>query len=69
MFISIYHNFKSERIKGQYTIQLYQVLIRSIMTYPCPAWEFAVDSNVLKLQCLQNKVLRTIDNLPRHTDL
>jgi hypothetical protein len=35
------------------------------MTYACPAWEFAAD--LLKLQRLQNKVLRTIDNLPRRT--
>jgi hypothetical protein len=36
------------------------------MTYACPAWEFAADTHLLKLQRLQNKVLRTIDNFPRH---
>jgi hypothetical protein len=35
------------------------------MTYACPAWEFAAETYLLKLQRLQNKVLRTIDNLPR----
>jgi hypothetical protein len=35
------------------------------MTYACPAWEFVVDSHLLKLQRLQNKVLRTTGNLPR----
>jgi hypothetical protein len=30
------------------------------MTYACPAWEFAAESHLLKLQRLQNKVLRTI---------
>jgi hypothetical protein len=30
------------------------------MTYACPAWEFAAESDLLKLQRLQNKVLRTI---------
>jgi hypothetical protein len=29
------------------------------MTYACPAWEFATDNHPLKLQRLQNKVLRT----------
>jgi hypothetical protein len=29
------------------------------MTYACPAWEFAADTYLLKLQRLQNKVLRT----------
>jgi hypothetical protein len=34
------------------------------MTYACPTWEFAADTHVIKLQNLQNKVLRTIDNFP-----
>jgi hypothetical protein len=37
------------------------------MTYACPAWEFVAESHLLKLQRLQNKVLRTIANFPRHT--
>jgi hypothetical protein len=30
------------------------------MTYACAAWEFAAESHLLKLQRLQNRVLRTI---------
>jgi hypothetical protein len=37
------------------------------MTYACPAWEFAAETYVLKLQRLHNKVLRTIGNLSRCT--
>jgi hypothetical protein len=37
------------------------------MTYACPAWEFAAESHLLKLQRLQNKVLRIIGNFPRST--
>jgi hypothetical protein len=37
------------------------------MTSACPAWEFAADSHLLKLQRRQNKVLRSIVNLPRRT--
>jgi hypothetical protein len=37
------------------------------MTYACPAWEFVAEIYLLKLQRLQNKVLRTIGNLPRCT--
>jgi hypothetical protein len=37
------------------------------MTYACPAWEFAAETHLLKLQRLQNKVLCTIGNLPRCT--
>jgi hypothetical protein len=39
------------------------------LTYACPAWEFASDSHLLKLQRLQNKVLRTIGNFPRRTQV
>jgi hypothetical protein len=34
------------------------------MTYAYPAWEFAAGYHLLKLQRLQNKVLRTIGNFP-----
>jgi hypothetical protein len=37
------------------------------MTYAFPAWEFAANNHLLKLQRLQNKVLSTIGNFPRHT--
>jgi hypothetical protein len=37
------------------------------MTYACPAWELVADTHLLKLQRLQNKVLRTIGNSPRCT--
>jgi hypothetical protein len=39
------------------------------MTYACPAWELASDTHLLKLQCLQNKVLRTIETFPRCTSV
>jgi hypothetical protein len=39
------------------------------MTYACPAWEIAAELYLLKLQRLQNKVLRTIDNFPRRTSV
>jgi hypothetical protein len=37
------------------------------MTYAYPAWELAAETYLLKLQRLQNKILRTIGNLPRRT--
>jgi hypothetical protein len=37
------------------------------MTNDCPVWEFVADIHLLKLQRLQNKVLLTIGNFPRHT--
>jgi hypothetical protein len=35
------------------------------MHYTSPAWESAADTDPMKLQRLQNKVLRTIGNYPR----
>jgi hypothetical protein len=37
------------------------------MTYASPTWEFAANTHLLKLQHLQNKVLRTIGNYPIRT--
>jgi hypothetical protein len=37
------------------------------MTSACPTWEFAPDTHLLKLQRLQNRVLRTIGNYPMRT--
>jgi hypothetical protein len=35
------------------------------MTYACPACKLAADAYLLKLQRLQNKILRTIGAFPR----
>jgi hypothetical protein len=66
-FIRIYSVFKSERLSTNIKLTLHKALIRSIMTYECPAWEFTADSHLLKFQRLQNKVFRTIWNFPRRT--
>jgi hypothetical protein len=65
--ISIYPLLKTECLSVSTKLTLYKTLIRSVLTYACPAWEFAADSHLLKWQRLQNKVLRTIGNLPRRT--
>jgi hypothetical protein len=39
------------------------------MTYACPAWEFATETYLLKLQRLQNKALRTIGSFPSRTSV
>jgi hypothetical protein len=39
------------------------------MTCVCPAWEFAAECHLLKLQRMQNKVLRTIGNFPKRTSV
>jgi hypothetical protein len=37
------------------------------MTYACPTWEYAADARPLKLQSLQNRVLRVTGNLDKCT--
>jgi hypothetical protein len=37
------------------------------MTYAFPAWEFAADAHFLKLQRLQNKMLRITAKFPNCT--
>jgi hypothetical protein len=66
-FILIYSLFKSEHLSANIKLTLYKALIRFVMTYASPAWEFAANTHLLKLQRLQNKVLRTIDNFPKRT--
>jgi hypothetical protein len=39
------------------------------MIYACPAWEFAADTDLMKLQRLQNRVLRTIGRFLRDTTI
>jgi len=37
------------------------------MREACPAWEFAADTHILKIQNLKNNVLATIGNFVRRT--
>jgi hypothetical protein len=50
-------------------MMIYKALIRPIMVYSCPTWEYAADAHHLKLQRLQNRVLRAIGNIDRRTSV
>jgi hypothetical protein len=65
--IRAYSVFKSDRLIVNIKLTLRKVLIRSVMTHAYPAWEFVADTRLLKLQRLQNKVLRTTGNFLRCT--
>jgi uncharacterized HAD superfamily protein len=39
----------------------------SVMTHVCPTWEYAAESHLLKLQLLQDRVLRATGNSDRCT--
>jgi hypothetical protein len=66
-FVQIYSLLKSETLSIKTKKTLYKALIRSKMTYACPALESAPGTHLLKLQRLQNKVLRVTGGLPRRT--
>jgi hypothetical protein len=63
-FIAVYSLFKSERLRANIKLIIHNPLIRTIMTYACSSWEFEAENHLLKLQRLQNKVHRTIGNIP-----
>jgi hypothetical protein len=67
IFIRIYSLLKSERLRDKIKLTLHKALIRTVIMYACPAWELAADTYLLKLQGLQNKVLRTLGTFPRCT--
>jgi hypothetical protein len=48
-------------------LTLYKALIMSVMAYACHTWVYAADAHLLKLQCLQNRVLCATGNLYRST--
>jgi hypothetical protein len=65
--ITAYYLFKSERLSAGIKLTLLKTLIRLVMTYTWPAWEFAADNQLLKFQSRQNKVLRITGKFPRCT--
>jgi hypothetical protein len=60
--IRTYSEFKSERLSTNINLTLQKALIRSVMIYACPAWESAAGAQLLKLQSLKNRLLRTTGN-------
>jgi hypothetical protein len=66
-YIRTYYIFRSKHLSANIKLIVYRALIRSIITYAFPAWEFAADTYLMKLQRLQNGVLRIIGNIDRRT--
>jgi hypothetical protein len=48
-------------------LALYKALIRSVMVYACPAWEYEADAHLSKLKHKYNQFLHAIGNFDRHT--
>jgi hypothetical protein len=68
-FIRLYFLFKSDRLSTGSKLTFHEALIRSIMTYACPAWEFAayIHTYLMKFQRLQNKVIRNTGKFLRNS--
>jgi hypothetical protein len=66
-FIRIYSLLKSERSSANIKLTFHKVLSRTVITHACPPWELAADTYIIKLQRLQNKVLRTTGKFSRGT--
>jgi hypothetical protein len=66
-FVQIYILMKSERLSIKSKMTLYKALIRLKMTYACPAWEPTAETHFMKMQRLQNKILRVLGGFPRST--
>jgi hypothetical protein len=64
-YIRTYSLFKSGHLNTNIKLTLYKALIRSVVTFACPTWEYVADAQLLKLQRLQNSVLCAIGNLDR----
>jgi hypothetical protein len=64
-FVRICSLFRSERLSINIKPTFHKALFRSVRTYACPAWELTADTCLLKLWCLQNKVLCTFRNFTR----
>jgi hypothetical protein len=47
-----YSMFKSGRINTNIEPTLYKALIKSVMTYACPTWQYAADAHFFKLRRL-----------------
>jgi hypothetical protein len=58
---------KSWCLRTNIKLPLYSALIRSVVTYAFPTWDYAMDTHLLKLQRLQNRVHCAIGNLDRCT--
>jgi hypothetical protein len=47
-FIRVYSLWKSESVGANIKLTLHKTLIRSVIPYACPAWEFAADTHLLE---------------------
>ena len=67
--IKFYSIFKNKYLSIHSKLTFYKSLIRTGVLYACPVWSLTSDSNLKKLQIIQNKFLRIIGNYRRFTQI
>lgn len=55
---------RKSKLSNRNKIILYKVVFLAIMTYACPVWHKCAKTHINKLQILQNKTLKIIENRP-----
>jgi hypothetical protein len=68
-YVRTYSLLRSKCLITNIKLALYKALIRSVMTYAYPTWEYVADVRLLKLQRLQNRVVRATGNIDRCTSV
>lgn len=57
---------KNSKINLRTKTNIYKSLLRPVLTYGAPSWCTASKTHLIKIQRMQNKILKTIANTPRH---
>jgi len=65
--LALYPLFRSREITIEAKINIYKMMIRSILTYAAPAWQHAAMTHHLQLQRVQNRAARMITGHSRDT--
>ena len=60
---------RSSNLCLQNKLLICKSIVRLILSYSCPTWNFTSNTNIKKLQTVQNKFLRVIGNYPRRTKI
>jgi hypothetical protein len=67
MYVMTYSLFKSGCLNTNIKLMIYKALVRSVIIYACPAWEYMADAHLSKLHHLQNRILHVTGYIHRCT--
>ncbi|ENN72934.1 hypothetical protein D910_05478 [Dendroctonus ponderosae] len=64
ILLQAYYPMLRSKLFLRTTVRVYKQLIRPVLTYGCPAWSTASDSQKRKLAVYQNRILRIVAKAP-----